>query len=66
MKPEDLLSTRVTCQLLGITRPTLYSWIKQRKIKAWGKLGEHAAWFFLKAEVVKAKDKRYMRDYGSR
>ncbi len=35
MKPEDLLTTHETCQMLGITRQTLYVWIEQGKIKPW-------------------------------
>lgn len=62
MKPEDLLTVTSACQVLGITRPTLYDWIKRDKIKPWGKLGGHSAWFFLKIEVAKAQGKRYKRN----
>ncbi|MFA6316986.1 MAG: helix-turn-helix domain-containing protein [Elusimicrobiota bacterium] len=61
MKPEDLLTTPKTCEALGITRPTLYAWIRQGKINPWAKLGGHSAWFFLKDEVEKAKGRRYQR-----
>ncbi|MHB2026490.1 MAG: helix-turn-helix domain-containing protein [Elusimicrobiota bacterium] len=64
MRPEDIVSTRQACKLLGITRPTLYSWIEQGKVKAWGKLGGHSAWFFLKKDVlrVKKQGRKYERD----
>ena len=61
MKPEDILSTRETCQALGITHPTLFKWMKLGKITPWGKLGGNSALFFLKTEVAKAKGKRYKR-----
>ena len=55
MKPEDLVSTQEACKLLDITRPTLYSWMEQGKIKAWGQIGGHSAWFFLRKEILKAR-----------
>ncbi|OGS05723.1 MAG: hypothetical protein A3G41_06185 [Elusimicrobia bacterium RIFCSPLOWO2_12_FULL_59_9] len=63
MRPEDIVSTQEACRLLDITRPTLYAWIEQGKVRAWGKLGGHEAWFFLKTEVnrVKAKGLKYER-----
>ena len=61
MKPADLLTVTKTCQVLRITRPTLYDWIKRGKIKPWGKLGGHSAWFFLKTNVAKAQGKKYKR-----
>lgn len=61
MRPEDIVSTQEACQMLEITRPTLYSWIEQGKLKSWGKLGGHEAWFFLRSEVLKARGKRYQR-----
>ncbi len=56
MRPEDIVSTQEACRLLDITRPTLYSWIEQGKVKAWGKLGGHEAWFFLRKEVVRVRE----------
>ncbi|MBI4248512.1 MAG: helix-turn-helix domain-containing protein [Elusimicrobia bacterium] len=63
MRPKDIVSTQEACRLLNITRPTLYSWIAQGKVKPWGKLGGHEAWFFLRKEVnrVKAKGLKYER-----
>lgn len=66
MRPEDIVSTQEACKLLDITRPTLYSWIEQGKIKPWGKLGGHAAWFFLKRELLNAKVQKYQKANGSR
>lgn len=66
MRPEDIVSTQQACRLLDITRPTLYAWIEQGKVKPWGKLGGHAAWFFLKRELMKIKIQKYQRANGSR
>jgi ATP-dependent DNA helicase RecG len=55
MKPKDIVSTQQACRLLDITRPTLYSWIDQGKVKAWGQLGGHEAWFFLRKEILRVK-----------
>ena len=67
MRPEDIVSTQEACRLLDITRPTLYSWIEQGKVKAWGKLGGHAAWFFLRKEVIRVKEqgRKYERAQAS-
>ena len=61
MDPNDLLNTRQTCELLGISRQTLYAWIEQGKIKPWRKLGGREAWFFLRQEAAKAQGKKYQR-----
>lgn len=63
MRPEDIVNTQEACRLLEITRPTLYAWIDQGKLKPWGQLGGHEAWFFLRREVlkVKAQDRKYQR-----
>ncbi len=61
MKTNDILTTLETCRLLEITRQTLYTWIAQKKIKPWRKLGGRSAWFFLRSEVKKAKSKKYRR-----
>ena len=61
MRPEDIVSTQEACRLLEITRPTIYAWIAQGKLKPWGQLGGHEAWFFLRNEVLKAKGKKYQR-----
>ncbi|MBI4064539.1 MAG: helix-turn-helix domain-containing protein [Elusimicrobia bacterium] len=57
----DLLTTEETCQLLQISRQTLYSWIELDKIKPWRKLGGRGAWFFFRNEALKAKNKKYLR-----
>jgi excisionase family DNA binding protein len=61
MRPEDIVSTQEACKLLDITRPTLYAWIEQGKVKPWGKLGGHAAWYFLRREIAKGKIQKYQR-----
>ncbi|MHB2025090.1 MAG: helix-turn-helix domain-containing protein [Elusimicrobiota bacterium] len=68
MRPQDIVSTQQACRLLGITQPTLYSWIKQKKVKPWGKLGAHEAWYFLRKEVLKVRGRgrKYERTSGAR
>ena len=66
MRPEDLVTTQEACRLLGITRPTLYTWIELGKLKPWGKLGGHSAWFFLRRDLNKVKVQKYARANGSR
>ena len=67
MRPEDLVSTREACKLLDITRPTLLSWISQRKVKPWGKLGSHEAWYSLRTEVTRVKARgKYERPHATR
>ena len=61
MKLDDLLTTRETCDILDVTRQTLYAWIELGKIKPWRKLGGRSAWFFLRKEVRKAQAKKYQR-----
>ncbi len=63
MRPEDIVSTQEACRLLDISRPTLYVWIEQGKVKPWGQLGGHEAWYFLRKDVlkVKAQGRKYER-----
>lgn len=61
MRPEDLVTTQEACRILRISRPTLYSWITQRKLKPWGQFGGHEAWFFLRSELLKARGMKYRR-----
>ena len=63
MRPEDIVNTQEACRLLDISRPTLYVWIEQGKVKPWGKLGGHEAWFFMRKEVlrVKGQGRKYER-----
>lgn len=56
MRPEDIVSTQEACRLLDISRPTLYVWIEQGKVKPWGQLGGHEAWYFLRKDVLKVKE----------
>ena len=61
MKTNDILTTLEACRLLGVTRQTLYTWIEDKKIKPWRKLGGRSAWFFLRSEVKKAKGIKFKR-----
>lgn len=61
MIPQDeVLTTPEACDLLDITRQTLYSWMEQGRIKPWMKAGG-ASWLFARSEVLKAKDTKYQR-----
>lgn len=61
MRPKDIIATQEACRLLKISRPTLYAWMDQGKLKPWGQLGGRSAWFFLRRDVLKARDKKYQR-----
>lgn len=61
MSPQDIMTTHEVCRLLKIARQTLYVWIEEKKIKPWRQLGGRSAWFFLKKDVLKARDQRYKR-----
>ncbi|MBI2071030.1 MAG: helix-turn-helix domain-containing protein [Elusimicrobia bacterium] len=57
--PNDILSTTEVCELLGITRQTLYSWMDQNRIKPWKRTGGGATWIFLRWDAEKLKGKKY-------
>ncbi|MEK7287524.1 MAG: helix-turn-helix domain-containing protein [Elusimicrobiota bacterium] len=59
ISPDDVLSTAEVCELAGITRQTLYSWIEQGKIKPWKKTRGGATWLFLRRDAEKLKGKKY-------
>ncbi len=61
MNLDDLLTTSETCELLGITRQTLYSWIERGKVRPWRKLGGRSAWFFMRQEAMKARGLKHRR-----
>jgi len=57
--PGEVLTTPQVCDLLGITRQTLYAWLQQGKLKPWMRGG--GAWLFIRSEILKAKDIKYQR-----
>ena len=59
-QPREILTTSQVCNLLDITRQTLYAWLNQGKVKPWMKV-EGASWLFLRKEVAKARDLKYQR-----
>lgn len=59
LNPNEVLTTPQACDLLGITRQTLYAWRKLGMIKPWMRGG--GSWLFVRSEVLKAKDIRYQR-----
>ena len=60
ISPEEVLTTPQVCDLLDITRQTLYSWMQQGKVKPWMKAGG-ASWLFIRSEVEQAKVLKYQR-----
>ncbi|MBI4371113.1 MAG: helix-turn-helix domain-containing protein [Elusimicrobia bacterium] len=56
---KEVLTTPQVCDLLNITRQTLYAWLQQGKVKPWMRGG--GSWLFIRAEILKAKDFRYQR-----
>jgi excisionase family DNA binding protein len=59
VNPTEVLTSPQVCDLLNITRQTLYAWLEQGKIKPWMRGG--GSWLFIRSEVLKAKDIRYQR-----
>ena len=57
---EEVVTTPEVCDLLKITRQTLYAWMQRGRIKPWMKAGG-ASWLFVRSEVMKAKDLKYQR-----
>ena len=57
---EEVLTTPQACDLLKVTRQTLYSWMQQGRVKPWMKAGG-ASWLFIRDEIVQAKDSKYQR-----
>ena len=60
ISPEEVLTTPQACDLLKVTRQTLYSWMQQGRVKPWMKAGG-ASWLFIRDEIVQAKDSKYQR-----
>lgn len=58
--PREILTTPQACELLDVTRQTLYNWMQRGRVKPWMKVGG-ASWLFLRGEVVKAKDMKHQR-----
>lgn len=56
----EILTTPQVCDLLDITRQTLYSWLQQGKIKSFMRAGA-GTWLFVRTEALKAKDIKYQR-----
>ncbi len=60
ISPEEVLTTPQACDLLKVTRQTLYSWMQQGRVKPWMKAGG-ASWLFTRDEIEQAKDSKYQR-----
>jgi len=60
LDPKEVLTTPQVCDLLEITRQTLYAWMERGRVKPWMKVGG-ASWLFLRGEVVKVKDMKHQR-----
>jgi excisionase family DNA binding protein len=53
MNPQEILDRTETCQLLGISRQTLLSWIRKGKLRVWKRVGtgSNSALLFVRTEV---------------
>ena len=60
LDPKEVLTTPQVCDLLEITRQTLYAWMERGRVKPWMKVGG-ASWLFVRSEVLKSKDLKYQR-----
>lgn len=60
LDPKEVLTTPQVCDLLEITRQTLYAWMERGRVKPWMKVGG-ASWLFLRSEVAKARELKYQR-----
>ena len=58
--PRDVLTTPQVCDLLEITRQTLYAWMERGRVKPWMKVGG-ASWLFIRDEVKNLRSARYVR-----
>jgi excisionase family DNA binding protein len=60
LDPKEVLTTPQVCDLLEITRQTLYAWMERGRVKPWMKVGG-ASWLFVRSEILKSKDLKYQR-----
>ena len=53
MHPDEIVDRTETCQMLGISRQTLLSWIRKGKLKVWKRVGHgsNAALLFARTEI---------------
>lgn len=61
MQPGDVLTSAEVCGFLGITRPTLYSWIAAGRLTPWKELGPGEPTLFLKNAVLQSPLRKYER-----
>ena len=64
MNPQEILDRTETCQLLGISRQTLLSWIRKGKLRVWKRVGtgSNSALLFVRSEVETLIPKAPMAD----
>jgi len=65
LDPSSLIATSEACDLLGITRQTLYSWMKSGRLKPWTRI-TGTTWLFEKKEVERLRGTKYDRANGKR
>jgi hypothetical protein len=57
MHPDEIVDRTETCQMLGISRQTLLSWIRKGKLKVWKRVGHgsNAALLFDRIEIERLR-----------
>ncbi|MEK6544260.1 MAG: response regulator, partial [Elusimicrobiota bacterium] len=65
MQPDELLTSSQVCQILSITRPTLYHWIKERRLRPWKVIGEGSTHLFLRTGLELKRLKKYSGEKAS-
>lgn len=64
LDPKEVLTTPQVCDLLEITRQTLYAWMERGRVKPWMKVGG-SSWLFIRDEVKHLGSTRYVRQNDS-
>ena len=59
MHPNEIVDRTETCQMLGISRQTLLSWIRKGKLKVWKRVGQgsNAALLFDRNDIEALRPK---------
>jgi excisionase family DNA binding protein len=54
MNPDQILDRTEACEVLGISRQTLLSWIRKGKLKVWKRVGHgsNAALLFQRTDIT--------------
>ncbi len=61
--PREILTTPQACELLSVTRQTLYHWMERGRLKPWMRAGG-GSWLFLRRELKGLENSKYVRAKG--